>query len=246
MSDERDRIRDAVIEAARLVHAPQSVDETLEAIVHAAQHTVPGFDHVGVSITHRDGEIETRAGTDRLVWELDKVQYELREGPCYDSITEPAADSVVIEHARDDQRWPRYMPLATRKGLRAQLAVALYADNDSIGGINLYSTESDTIEEDAIHIAELFASHAAIALGRSRTETQLNEALGTRQVIGQAVGILMERYHLDGHRAFNFLIRTSQTGNVKLRDVATELVRATEERNAPGPAHAPDQETLRR
>ena len=231
MSDQAGRIRDALTQAARLLHSPLSVDETLDAIVHAAQSTVPGFDHVGVSITHRDGEIETRAGTDPMVWELDSLQYQLREGPCYDAITEH--EVIVVEHARHTQRWPRYMPRAADRGLRAQLAVGLYEDGDSLGGLNLYATGSDTVDDDAVHIAELFASHAALALGRSRAERQLNEAIGSRQTIGQAIGIVMERYELDSHRAFQFLVRTSQTGNVKLRDVAIELVRATEEKYAP-------------
>jgi GAF domain-containing protein len=150
------------------------------------------------------------------------VQYSLREGPCYDSIT--SGKVTVVQEARHDQRWPRYMPEAVRRGLRAQLAVGLYSDRDSLGGLNLYSTESDHVEDDAIGIAELFASQAAIALGRSRHEFQLNEALESRKVIGQAMGLVMQRYALDEDRAFQFLVRASSTGNVKLRDLAAELV----------------------
>lgn len=232
MSDDAALIRGALTEAARALRSPMSVDETLDAIVYAARHTVPGFDHVGVSITHRDGTIETRAGTDPLVYELDSIQYELREGPCYDAITEH--EVIVAEDARHSERWPHYMPRAVQRGLRAQLAVGLYEDGDSLGGLNLYATAVEGVDPDAVHIAELFASHAALALGRSRSERQLNEAIDSRQTIGQAIGIVMERYQLDGHRAFQFLVRTSQTGNVKLRDVATELVRQTEEKYADG------------
>lgn len=225
MNDHSARIAVAVSEAAKMMDAPTSLDETLDAIVQAAVHTVPGFDHVGISITHQTGEIETRAGTDPLVWELDAIQYGLREGPCYDSIQ--GCRVTVVEKARHDQRWPNYMPQAAQRGLRAQLAVGLYSDEETLGGLNLYSTESDTVDDDAIHIAELFASHAAIALGRSRHESQLNDAIASRKVIGQAIGILMERYEIDEDRAFQFLIRASQTGNIKLRAVAEELVTAT-------------------
>jgi GAF domain-containing protein len=216
------------------MNAPLTLDETLEAITHATLSTVPGFDHVGISTTtHRDGSIETRAGTDQLVWELDQIQYTLREGPCYDAIR--GAGVMVVENARDDPRWPRYMPEATQRGLRAQLAVGLYSDEDSLGGLNLYSTSSDTIHADAVHIAELFASQAAIALGRSRHASQLNQALETRKVIGQAIGILMGRYRLNEERAFHFLVRASSTSNIKLRDVAAELVRTAND-TAPGTA----------
>lgn len=222
------RIAHALNEAAQLMNAPATLDETLDAITRAALSTVPGFTHVGISITHRDGTIETKSATDQLVWELDSVQYSLQEGPCYDSIT--GGGITVVQEARHDKRWPRYMPEAVKRGLRAQLAVGLYSDRDSLGGLNLYSTASDRVEDDAIFIAELFAAQAAIALGRSRQELQLNEALESRKVIGQAIGLVMQRYELDEDRAFQFLIRASSTGNMKLRDLAEELVRAANER----------------
>ena len=222
------RIAAAVTEAAKLMEAPITVEEILDAIVRAALQTVPGFDHVGISITHRDGEVETMAGTDQLVWELDDLQYRLKEGPCYDSLRGSTVTSV--EHARHDQRWPRYMPQAVQRGLRSQLAFGLYSDEKTLGGLNLYSTASDTIDPDAPQIAQLFASHAAIALGRARQEAQLNDAIASRKAIGQAIGILMERYQIDEERAFQFLIRASQTGNIKLRAVAEELVTTTNER----------------
>jgi GAF domain-containing protein len=228
VSDHEMRIAAALTEAAKLMHAPKTLEETLDAITEATLRTVPGFDHVGISTRHGDGTIITRSGTDQLVWDLDEVQYSLREGPCYDAIT--GNGITAVEHARHDQRWPRYMPEAAKRGLRAQLAVGLYSDEDSLGGLNLYSTSSDTIDGDAVLIAELFASQAAIALGRARHETQLNQALETRRTIGQAVGIVMERYELSEDRAFNFLIRASSTSNVKLRDVAAELVRTANHR----------------
>jgi GAF domain-containing protein len=225
------RIAQALTEAARLMNAPPTLEETLDAITQAALRTVPGFTHVGISITHRDGTIETMSATDQLVWELDAVQYELREGPCYDSIT--GCGITVVPHAQHDQRWPRYMPEAVRRGLRAQLAVGLYSDQDSLGGLNLYSTESDEIDDDAVDIAELFAAQAAIALGRSRQEFQLNEALESRKVIGQALGLIMQKYEMNEDRAFQFLIRASSTSNTKVRDVAAELVRSANDRAAP-------------
>jgi GAF domain-containing protein len=219
------RIATALNEAAKLMHAPSTLEETLEAITQATIQTVPGFDHVGISITHRDGSIETRSGSDQLVWELDEIQYAMKEGPCYDAIRGKGV--VVVEHAPHDQRWPRYMPAAAKKGLRAQLGVGLFDDEDALGGLNLYSTSAETVSGDAIAIAELFASQAAIALGRSRHANQLNQALETRKVIGQAIGILMGKHRLTEERAFQFLVRASSTSNIKLRDVAAELVRTT-------------------
>lgn len=212
----------ALARAAREINAPPDLPTTLDAIVHTAQRSLPGIDHVGISVAQRDGRIETKAGTDQLVWDLDQLQYDLGEGPCWEAIT---ADPVVrVDHLRHEQRWPNYVPHAVRRGLRAQLGLRLYADDKTLGGLNLYCTTSDTIDPDVEHLAELFAVHAALALGRSRREHALNTALQTRKVIGQALGIIMERFDVDEDRAFEYLTRVSQHSNVKIRDVAQALV----------------------
>ena len=84
--------------------------------------------------------------------------------------------------------------LAVEKGLRSQLGIALYQDAETLGGLNMYSINSDTIDPQTQHMAELFAAHAAIALGHAQHADHLHTGLISRQVIGQAVGIIMERY----------------------------------------------------
>lgn len=219
----------ALAEASRTMNVPRSLEDVLDAIVQTAVRSVPGFDHVGISVVHKDGRIQTMSGTDQLVWELDELQYELGEGPCVDAIA--IAPVVLVERARDDPRWPRYMPEAVRRGLRAQLGLRLYVDDQTLGGLNLYSTRSETIDRDAVHLAELFATHAAIALGRSRSEDHLNEAIASRKVIGQAIGIISERYEITGDRAFQFLVRASQSANLKLRLIAQDVVDSTDEKH---------------
>lgn len=201
---------------------PQTLEETLEAIAQSAQTAVPGIDAAGISVMHRDGKIETKAATAKLVWKLDRLQYELGEGPCVDAMREQPI--VKVDHVGHVQNWPRFIPRAVEEGLRSQLGVRLYVNDQTLGGLNLYSTTSDTIDPEAAHIAELFAAHAALALGHARTEENLNAALESRKVIGEALGLLMERHQMDDERAFRFLIRVSNTGNIKLRDVAQELV----------------------
>jgi GAF domain-containing protein len=224
VSQESARIAAALAAAAEVINAPRSLDEVLDAISQAAQEAVPGFNHVGVSIMRPGGKIETLSGTDQLVWELDALQYELDEGPCVDAIRGNLEPVVIVKQARHDQRWPTYMPRAVEAGLRAQLAVRLYAEDKTYGGLNLYSTEREEIEPEAREIAQLFATHAAIALGWARHDEQLNEALSTRKIIGQALGIIMERYQIDEDRAFHFLTRASSTSNIKLRTIAQEVV----------------------
>ncbi|WP_109473379.1 ANTAR domain-containing protein [Ornithinimicrobium cavernae] len=216
------RIAEGLALAAREINASHDLEATLDSIVHTAVGALPGMDHAGISVAHRNGKVETRAGTGQLVWELDALQYALREGPCAHAIDiEPV---TVANKLRHDQRWPNYVPRAVRMGVRAQIGLRLYVEEKTLGGLNLYSVEADTIDPDEVHTAELFASHAALALGRARRESELSEAIGTRKVIGQAIGMVMERYEIDEDRAFQFLVRVSTTSNVKLRDIAQEII----------------------
>jgi GAF domain-containing protein len=122
------------------------------------------------------------------------------------------------------------VPEAVALGVQSQLAVKLFLDGEgTLGGINFYSTTSKDVDSDAEAVADLFAAHSAIALGHARERETLNEALHSRKVIGQAIGILMERYQMNEDRAFAFLVRASSQSNVKLRDIAQELV---DQRNA--------------
>ncbi len=222
MSKQQRDLATALTEAAVNINGPHSLDETLQAIVQATQSSVPGFDHVGVSLLHHGGRVETRAATGQLVWDLDILQYELREGPCVDALFE--AGEVVVEGLRQEQRWPRYVPAAVEAGVRAQMGIRLFSEEEVLAVMNLYSTLADTIHPDAQHAAELFAVHAALALGRTRRESQLGEALRARKVIGQALGLVMERYQISEERAFRFLVRASSTSNTKLRVVAQQVV----------------------
>jgi GAF domain-containing protein len=210
----------AIASAARTMHHPRTLDETLQTIVEVARDSLQGFNHIGIATVDRKGKVETRAAVGDLVLILDKLQYGLDEGPCAEVLRE----ATVVSAARvtEDDRWPRYGPEAAAHGLRSQLALKLYLDDEgTLGGLNMYSTVSDEVDPEAEAVAELFATHAAIALGNARERDELSQALATRGMIGQAIGILMERYSITEDRAFAFLVRASSHDNIKLRDVAT-------------------------
>jgi transcriptional regulator with GAF, ATPase, and Fis domain len=212
-------------EAAEQISAPRTLDQTLGAIVQVALTSVPGFDHVGISVRHRDGQIETLAATDAFVEKIDAIQYDLREGPCVTALRQDRL--VMIAGDETDERWPRFLPQARDVGLRSQMAIRLFHQRHGVAALNFYSTCQDSIDPQAPMSAELFATHAALALGHAHEVDDLNAAMETRSLIGQAMGILMERYRISSEHAFHFLTRTSQQSNVKLRDVAAELVRTT-------------------
>jgi GAF domain-containing protein len=217
------RLSAALTHAARTIAQARTLEETLQTIAETALISIPGIDDVGVSVLERGGRPVTKAATSDLVWQLDKLQYSLDEGPCVDSLR----DASVIEAPgiRHDQRWPQYVPAAVRMGLKAQLAVKLAIDGEgTVGGLNMYSTASDDIDPQAPGIADLFASHAAVALGKARQVDELHEALRTREVISQAVGLLMATYMLEPDAAFGFLVRTSSHSNTKVRDIAARMI----------------------
>jgi ANTAR domain/GAF domain len=220
----RDDVTAAIAAAATALNEPvPSLESTLATIAFAARDSMPGFDLAGISTVDRKGNVETRAVTDPRVLEFDKLQYSLAEGPCLDALG--AAHVVSVPRLRHEQRWPNYVPRVLGLGLRSQLAVKISIDDaGTLGGINLYSTISDDIDPEAESIAELFAVHAAIAMGSVIKIGQLSSAMQTRKVIGQAIGILMERYGIHEDDAFHFLVRASQNENIKLRDIAAGIV----------------------
>lgn len=221
----RPDIAQAITDAARTMSHEQSLSDTLQVITDVTRDTVPGFDHVGITTIDKRGDVEVQAAAGDMVHRFDEMQYSIWEGPCVDSLTDTAV--VSVPHLRHDQRWPRYIPEAVKAGLRSQLAVKLYLeDQGTLGSLNCYSTKYDELDPEAEHLADLFATHAAIALGNARTREQLTRAMNSRGLIGQAIGMLMERYEMNEDRAFAFLVRASKKGNVKLRDVAFELVDA--------------------
>ena len=217
------QLKAALAHAARTINEARTLEETLQTIAETAQISIPSMEHVGVSIFDDNGIPVTKAATSELVLELDNLQYALDEGPCVDSLR--GMTVVAAPNLRHDQRWPRYVPEAVQRGLKSQLAVKLSLGEDrTVGGLNMYSTGSEDIDPQAPGMADLFATHAALALGKAQEIDDLQQALKTREVIGQAVGLLMQRYGLDPDGAFGFLVRSSSHSNTKVREVALQIV----------------------
>lgn len=209
--------------------SPGDLDHTLGQVTRAAVDVLPGVHYASITIRHEDDRLETAAPTDDMLLGLDAAQYQLREGPCYDSATDKTY--VASPHLAADERFPRYAAIAVKTGIKAQAGVRLFETPKpkAYGALNLYSRDVGTFDDMSV-VAQLFAHQSAIALDYAREVDNLREAVKARQAVGRAVGIVMERYGLPEERAFAFLARLSQTRNVKLRDVADELVVETEDR----------------
>jgi len=208
--------------------APGDLDMTLERITAAAVEVLPDVAYASITVKHADGRLETFAATAPVIIDLDAAQYELQEGPCYEAATD--AVHVTTPHMADDVRFPEYAPMAVALGIEAQAGIRLFDAPISNGALNLYSTRAGAFEDLTI-LGQLFAHHAAVALAYARQIDELQEAVQTRQLIGQAVGVTMERFDLTDARAFGFLSRLSQDNNVKLRVVAQQLLDETKSRH---------------
>ena len=209
--------------ARSLQHDHGDVDATLRTITTAAVDAVPGAEDASISYVVARRQVETRASCGRLAHDVDEVQDRLGEGPCLDAIWDER--TVVIRDTHLEDRWPRFTTAAAGLGVRSSLSFQLFVEGDTLGALNLYARTPGAFGTESEDIGQVFASHAAIALSGAQTEDHLRRAMNTRDVLGQAKGILMERYKLTADQAFHLLARTSQQTNRKLVDVATELSR---------------------
>ncbi|MFJ5274501.1 ANTAR domain-containing protein [Streptomyces sp. NPDC088358] len=209
---------------ARDLLRQESVDATLQQIAASTVDLVDGCDSAGILVRQGD-RVETLAATGTLAVESDRLQERLGEGPCFDLAGRRAGDQVfrIVDLTEHQQRWPRYAPEARRLGVGSMMGFLLFADDEEFGALNMYARRPAAFTRISETAGVLLASHAAVALSSARTYTQLNAALATRHVIGEAMGILMERYHLEEKAAFAVMRQLSQERNTKLRSIAQQV-----------------------
>jgi len=216
-----------VAQTAAALFSAGTVDDTLQRTVDMAVKTIEGCDYAGIFVL-AGGTISTPAHTDPMVIEVDNLQQRCGQGPCLDAMTE--GPTVYAHDLVDDTRWPRLGSLANSIGVRSALASPLSA-NGTRGALNLYASYPDAFGIIDRGKGLVLAMLAGIALSAAevhdeeeRRTANLEVALVSREVIGQAQGILMEREGIGADQAFDILRRASQHLHVKLRDVAQDLV----------------------
>ena len=219
MGTERDRYAEEFAELALALH-DVTVEETVDKVLQFALKAI-GCDYAGMIFVRGKRDIETAAATDPVVAKLDAMQMEVGEGPDV-SVLEHQL-SVFVPDTRTERRWPIWAARVDEAGVRSLLSVRVYTDEETIGTLNAYSTQPDAFDVDDQAVAHVLARHAAVALGAARKIENLWLAVDARKRIGQAQGILMERFDLSADQAFAVLLRYSQDNNVKLRVVADRL-----------------------
>ncbi|MBN9737933.1 MULTISPECIES: GAF and ANTAR domain-containing protein [unclassified Pseudonocardia] len=215
---------------------PEDLDRVFAGIVGAAVDTVPGADGGGVTVADRS-RITSRHPTGTDVHVLDDLQAQFGEGPCIDAAARGADGATIyapdLGGVQAQQEWPVFGPAAVEKGFRSLLSTPLVIQPGQRSALNLYAYAPDAFDESATTLARLFALQAAVLLHGEDKAAHLRVALESRDVIGQAKGILQERFDVDDTDAFQMMVRSSQDTNMKLADIAEWLVR-NRRRTRPG------------
>jgi hypothetical protein len=217
-------------ELTRTLLNTSTVAEALERIVLATRRAIPSADLVSVTLRAPEGRYFTPAETDPIADELDQIQYELSEGPCVDAARIPGPAVAVSGDLGDEPSWPKFGRAAAERGFHSIVATALLPDSrppQLVGALNVYSRERFGLTDLDRDVALLLASHGSLALANVQANstaalqaTHLRRAIESRDIIGQAKGILMNRRGVDADEAFAILRRVSQDLNVKLADLA--------------------------
>lgn len=221
IADSSDELAVRLSEVARALQQRGTAQETLDGIVHTAVQTIPGARHAGVMTVVGKREVRTVSATDDLPHAVDQVQYDTGQGPCLAALY--LNRTVSVPDLAAEARWPLFAARARVLGVGSMLSFQLFVTGDDLGALNLYSPEPHSFDEESLHVGVLFASHAAVALADAQQRDRLVQAIHTRDLIGQAKGILMERHKLTADQAFAVLVRVSQQTNRKLRDLAEQL-----------------------
>jgi transcriptional regulator with GAF, ATPase, and Fis domain len=220
-----DRLAHELSELARELHA-NDPDDVLREAVQAAIELVPGAQTGSVTVVAGAKRIEHKANSGALPARVDAVMSELGEGPCLDALYHRR--TIRVDDMHHEVRWPRFAPRVAELGALSMLAFPMFVKDDSLGALNLYAEATHAFGDESEHVGRLLAAHSAVAYSGAQREENLLAAIETRDLIGQAVGLMMERYTITSDRAFSTLVRFSRQTNRKLRDVAAELIRDTE------------------
>jgi GAF domain-containing protein len=204
------------------------LDEFLDQVVTLAARVVTPAAACGLT-TRRDGQPFTVANSNDLANQVDEIQYGADEGPCLETLR--SGQIVEVVDLSTDERWKRYRRHALTHGVVSSLSLPLAVDGETIGALNLYSTQVGAFIGSARAYAEAFASQCAAALtlilrhsAQSEIQQQLAAALASRSVIDQAIGVLMGQQRCTAAEAFELLRQASQHRNRKLRELAADLI----------------------
>ena len=241
----------SLTDLAALISGSMPLNDLLSKVATFAVNAVPHADGAGITLLRLDRAddiVAARSGSAEFVEVIDEIQYHVtREGPCITAVQ--TGETVIAGNLSGDGRWPRFGPRAGRAGVHSALSLPLILPDAVIGAINVYAHEKDVFDSHAAELGALFATPAAVAVHNAQVLAQaqlyagqLQQALASRPVIDQAIGILRARSGGTSEEAFARLRTISQNENVKVvviaQRIVDEAVRRARARQSDGPAPA--------
>lgn len=231
-----DEVTGHLSDLADVLSAEEKLDLVLQRSVDQVAGGIPGADMVSVSVLRGDSG-ETVAASSERVWNIDQDQYVAGDGPCLEAAR--TRREVRTGVAEAERRWPHFSRSARTAGVESYLSCPLLIDEDFVGTMNLYSEQPHGFADFDVALLRLYLTAASAAIANARRynrarelATQLSQAMDTRAVIDQAIGVMMARTGMTAERAFAELSQRSQNTNVKLREIAAQLV-ANQHRTQP-------------
>jgi GAF domain-containing protein len=208
-------------EMARELSGAHDLDEMLQLIVDLGEAYLEGCDGVSLMLIGKDRQISSPAYSSKVAYDSDQAQYETDEGPCLDALRQH--ETIVIDDLETETRWPDYRTRALELGVRSMISFRLFAQEDTMGALDFYSSTPHAYDRTSRILGQVFASHASVALKAAITMAGLEATIRTRDVIGQAKGIIMSRHTIPAEAAFELLRKISQQRNRPLREVADDI-----------------------
>lgn len=212
----------ALARLAENVSEAQTIDETLLSVTTAVTDVIDGADSADVLvIAGRKKQFRSHAATSDLPRHLDDLQEQAGEGPCIEAATRATVVRVDDMHA--ETRWPGFTPKAVEAGVRAMLSFKLYTGRGTMGALNVFGKAAHCWDDRDEEVGLMLATNAAVAFQLARSREQFGSALASRDTIGQAKGMIMERFGIDAVQAFNLLVKLSQDSNIPVAEVSAQL-----------------------
>ena len=223
------QLAETFAEISGVLLAEPDVQRTLDKMCALLVATVEGCNHAVVTVV-RNQQFESPAASDDVGPVVDAIQFEVDDGPCVEAIREH--QTVVTDDLITETRWPQFSRRAVEEtGVRSMLAFRLFVAADTLGSLNLYSKQPGAFTEESLAVGTIFAAHASVALRAARTKedlARLREVVETRELIGQAKGILMGRRGISSEAATELLCRGAERLKIELRELARRVVEGEE------------------
>jgi GAF domain-containing protein len=195
----------------------------LHELVDSGARHVAGCQYAGITLADRTRAVTNVVATHRYPMVLDAIQNRCGEGPCLSAVWQHHV--MHVEDLNVDQRWPNYQRHALEQTpIRSILSYELFADSHNMAALNFYAEHPRAFTDESLELGGVFATHIALAWSMMRRQDQFRSALASRDIIGQAKGVVMERFNLDAVEAFELLSRLSQQSNTKLIEIARSLI----------------------